>query len=96
MIHGMWRGHPMYYDTQDWRFVDDNSLVALGESRPCGCCGEYTTPAGHDPCIANLPSVMNACCGHGCIEDAYVQFVDGRRLRGPAAVEFQTKQRVVG
>lgn len=23
------------------------------------------TPAGHDPCIADLPGVYFACCGHG-------------------------------
>jgi hypothetical protein len=23
------------------------------------------TPKGHDPCLANLPGVVNACCGHG-------------------------------
>lgn len=93
MIRGKWRGYSMYYDTQDWRFVDDDSLVSLGESRPCGRCGEYATKAGHDPCIANLPSVMNACCGHGSTREAYVQFVDGRLLQGPDAIEFQVKQR---
>jgi hypothetical protein len=28
-------------------------------------CHQLRTPEGHDPCIANLPGVIEACCGHG-------------------------------
>jgi len=45
----------------------------------CAKCHERRTPDGHDPCIANLPGVQFACCGHG-VEDGYVMFEDGRRL----------------
>src|SRR5258707_458524 len=33
--------------------------------RPCVVCHQLRTPEGHDPCIANLPGVFQACCGHG-------------------------------
>jgi hypothetical protein len=29
---------------------------------------------------------MNACCGHGDIEDAYVQFLDGFSISGEDAI----------
>lgn len=48
---------------------------------PCPKCGEHRTPKGHDPCIANLPGVEYACCGHG-VERGYAKFEDGRVLRG--------------
>lgn len=51
----------------------------------CKLCGQGRTSNGHDPCIANLPGVLFACCGHGC-EDGYVKFVDGRCLT------FKTKK----
>ena len=30
----------------------------------CSYCERPTTRKGHDPCIANLPGVVFACCGH--------------------------------
>lgn len=59
---------------------------------PCGKCGaEGPTPDGHDPCIANLPGVQHACCGHG-IELGYVMFDDGRVIRG----RFDAIERAAG
>ena len=46
----------------------------------CKLCKKPRTAAGHDPCIANLPGVVYACCGHG-ISYGYLKFDDGRRLR---------------
>lgn len=46
----------------------------------CVSCKERRTPDGHDPCIANLPGVLFACCGHGK-EEGYIKFIDGRVLR---------------
>lgn len=40
----------------------------------CGHCGLHRTKQGHDGCIGELDSVMNACCGHGETSAAYVQF----------------------
>jgi len=33
----------------------------------CQLCRQGRTPEGHDPCIANTPGVLFACCGHGII-----------------------------
>jgi hypothetical protein len=33
--------------------------------RPCAVCHRLRTPEGHDPCVASLPGVINACRGHG-------------------------------
>ncbi len=41
---------------------------------PCGHCGMEKTIEGHDGCIGTLENVMNACCGHGETNLAYIQF----------------------
>jgi hypothetical protein len=51
------------------------------EYRPCNRCGQCRTAKHHDPCIADLPGVRDACCGHG-IESGYVNFVNGLVIRG--------------
>lgn len=57
------------------RFPPDNPW-------PCRRCGaESPTAEGHDPCIANLPGVVHACCGHG-YGHAYVKFQNGTVMRG--------------
>lgn len=77
------RGHPIYHDGRQWRFADDDSpTVDTWRERPCGHCGLPNTPTGHDGCLGELPGVVNACCGHGCEDEAYIQFADGRELRG--------------
>lgn len=35
----------------------------------CSHCGRAQLTSGHDPCIANLPDVVFACCGHGGGQD---------------------------
>jgi hypothetical protein len=47
----------------------------------CPVCNKCRTRAGHDPCIPNLPGVVNACCGHGKSSGGYIEFVDGRLIR---------------
>lgn len=49
--------------------------------RACENCGRRRTKEGHDPCIADLPGVLFACCGHGR-HDGYVHFENGMTLRG--------------
>lgn len=39
----------------------------------CKVCHKTRTVDGHDPCIANLPGVKYACCGHG-EETGYIYF----------------------
>lgn len=79
----------MYFDGAEWRFQDDDSVVSDGwQDRPCAHCGEHATTEGHDHCIASLPDVANACCGHGVTDEAYIQFADGRRLGGQLAHDY--------
>lgn len=52
----------------------------------CQACGMRRVRGGdeydyQDPCIANLPGVVAACCGHGTWE-SYALFENGRVLRG--------------
>lgn len=56
----------------------------------CPLCGKMPTDERHDQCIANLPGVVHACCGHG-IREAYVVFDNGMVLRG----EFDHVQKAV-
>ena len=51
----------------------------------CRVCGDLRTPELHDPCIARLPGVMQACCGHGRAGRAYIVGIPFGRLCGPAA-----------
>lgn len=53
----------------------------MKEHVACPLCGKMSTDERHDHCIANLPGVKFACCGHG-IRDAYVVFDNGLVLRG--------------
>lgn len=56
---------------------------------PCVECGRLPTRAGHDACIAALPGVRFACCGHRAsdqgLDHCYVVFDDGLTLYGNAA-----------
>lgn len=82
----MLRGHPIVLDANGrWTYVDDGQPTA-GNRRPCGHCGGADTEGGHDACLGKLPGVRNACCGHGSIEESYVQLEDGRRLAGKEAI----------
>lgn len=72
-------GHEIYCDTvsetpngkgvyEVFRYVDTDEIIDGAEPRKCKQCGMYPTADGHDPCIANLPGVKYACCGHGIKE----------------------------
>lgn len=69
-----WRGHVIVKDERGrWVYKEDGTLVSGDPDRACGHCGEPNTPEGHDACLGTLPSVANACCGHGSPGEAYVQ-----------------------
>ncbi len=91
----MLRGHSIDWDTNyAWVFSDIREpTVETHESRTCNNCRCHRTPEGHDACLGTLPGVMNACCGHGCDDDAYVQFYSGKIVRGREAVKWVQKQR---
>lgn len=46
-------------------YEDDGSQVDYASPRPCKGCNLRIANGEHDPCIANLPGVYQACCGHG-------------------------------
>ncbi len=83
----LWRGHTIEVRNDTWVFVDTGEPT-VGSNRPCGYCDEYSTPDGHDACLGTLAAVQNACCGHGRIEDAYIQRLDGTIIQGYEA-KFQ-------
>lgn len=69
MITAYSRGHEIYFDGQDWRYTDDNTIE--NDSRPCKRCGRMANADGSDHCIGHIEGAKSACCGHG-IEEPYV------------------------
>lgn len=77
------RGHDVYEKDGVFYYVDnDEPTVQTWESRPCGHCERHNTDEGHDGCLGTIPHVINACCGHGNIREAYVQFGGGFAIYG--------------
>jgi hypothetical protein len=69
-------------------YRDDRSPVDPQNPRPCLGCNVRIARGSHDPCIANLPETLNACCGHGLDKtpvhgnpSGYVALKDGRCFR---------------
>lgn len=67
----------------------DNDKLDSYEKLPCKYCGKYKTYEGHDGCLKELIGIANACCGHGNINKAYVQFLDGVSIDGEDAIAIQ-------
>lgn len=82
------RGHAMSNTRNGWVYDDTRQPVRLNPNRACGECGLPQTPEGHDGCLGTLPGVMNACCGHGRAEDAYVQMDSGQAVYGAKAIRL--------
>lgn len=77
------RGYAIKWDGERYLFSDTGRPTAdTWQDRPCGYCGEHNTPEGHDACLGTVIGVMNACCGHGQTNEAYVQFWDSLCIRG--------------
>ena len=64
------RGNRIYYDGNDWRYSEDDTIV--DDSKPCVRCGCMPTSEGYDHCLGYIKGAMSACCGHG-VEDPYVR-----------------------
>lgn len=84
MVKAFLRGHPIIYIHEIWLY-EDTKTPTDGNERPCGRCDYPQTDEGHDGCLGTLPGIMNACCGHGQIKEAYVQFLDGSSIHGQSA-----------
>jgi len=84
---GILRGHDILFVGGRWVFGDTlEDTESTWKQRPCGRCGLYSTPEGHDACLGTLPGVTNACCGHGNAGAAYIQYGDGRYVQGQHAI----------
>lgn len=91
-----YRGWDIRLNGKHWIFCDDGQAVPNAwDKKPCGHCLKTRTKEGHDGCLGTLGgSVRNACCGHGVVSEAYVQFLDLSRIGGDDALAFfeQTKR----
>lgn len=82
MIKSHWRGNEMYFKNDTWFYSSDNTPVPSDKDRACGHCGKSQTIEGHDGCLGTIEGVMNACCGHGVDNLAYIQLLDGNIISG--------------
>lgn len=88
------RGYPIYLDGGAYRFADTGEpTAATYQDRPCGHCGLADSEEGHDGCLGTLTGVVNACCGHGLVDDAYVVLTGGDRLAGAEALAWIEQHR---
>lgn len=83
-----WRGHTILRRGDAWVYADTEARVDACPHRDCGHCGGAVTGAGHDFCLGTLPGVVNACCGHGHVDDTYVVLATGTRLSGHEAFSW--------
>lgn len=83
------RGNRVELKNDEFVYSDTKETVKdHWKTKACGYCGLNFTKEGHDGCIGEIPNVMNACCGHGIENDAYIQFLDKSCIRGKNAVEM--------
>lgn len=101
VARGFDRGHPTTLDEREikvgrfpWRHDDTGQRTIDAPVRACTLCRKYPTPEGHDPCIANLPGVAFACCGHG-VEEGYISFNNGTLIRGHFTVVESSRSVIV-
>lgn len=67
-------------------------MMQGNEGFKCPRCKHEVTKEGHDFCLGTLNGgVMNACCGHGDDDMAYVQFWNAPRLGGQDALDWIEK-----
>lgn len=85
MVKSKYRGHEIEVRDGIWIYCDLNKPVETLKNISCGYCKLSETKDGHDACLGELPNIMNACCGHGNIDEMYIQFFDGICIRGKEA-----------
>lgn len=82
------RGNDIYYKDNQWYYLDDDKPTAeTWKDKPCGQCNLPNRSDEHDACLGELPNVINACCGHGNVDEAYIVYEDETIERGDAAIE---------
>jgi hypothetical protein len=74
--------------TQEWHYDVTGENIRDVPVPPCPVCKMLPTKDGHDACIANLPGVKFACCGHGVTGYGYISFEDGRSFKVDGMNEF--------
>ena len=77
-----YRGHVIVCIHDIWFFEDTLTPTAGNVPAACGHCGKNKTVEGYDVCLGTIPNIMNACCGHGEPEWAYIQYWDGSVVQG--------------
>jgi hypothetical protein len=97
---GFLYGHPIHIRSEEytvndgeilfdaWRFTETGKLADDIDKFDLVCpkCGKTARDTGgDDPCIANIPGVKAACCGHG-VEEAYLVLDDDTRIEGTVEV----------
>ena len=106
-IQSYWYGHPIEYSSNGWIFVNTGEPIpehtpenaGSGQYGVCVHCKKPPTKEGHDACLGTLPVgiVMNACCGHGRADQAYIQYWDGGDVRGyDALIEIKNLKGLEG
>lgn len=87
MITSYLHGHKVTSENygKDW-FYEDGTHTKKIPLKKCPKCDRLPTKKGHDPCLADLPGVKFACCGHG-VEKGYITFKDGTVIRGKFKIE---------
>ena len=85
MATSFYRGHKIFFADGLWCYSDNMQPVRYDKNRQCRKCNECNTKEGHDFCLGTLPGLMNACCGHGRKQAAYIQFMDGFSIHGKNA-----------
>lgn len=70
-----------------------SKMAGSGQFGICDHCNKTPTKEGHDGCLGTLKDkdIMNACCGHGDTEVAYIQYWTKDRISGQAAIDEQSR-----
>jgi hypothetical protein len=69
-----------------------SDMAGSGQRGICANCKKGPTKEGHDGCLGTLPGpIMNACCGHGDSNIAYIQYWNRKRLAGKDAIAEQER-----
>ena len=75
------KGHKLVWDSKTNTYSFPGGIEVDVRSVHCRSCGRQETDDGHDACLADLPGVVNACCGHGT-KKGYIMLEGGTTIRG--------------